>query len=727
YPLQPWLRSTSPTNSQSLLCVVHAPQATTVNKAHPVLVQSAYASCTGNGKIFILAIKNKEMEDDPKKASSGCGLLVLYNNVFRRHNASSSPQQQQVPSANPPKLAHSNSKRQRPKPDNKPPNLPVPMSKAMAAAAPARSTKPLAGPARMQSLGLSGELDSMIHDHQRSKGSSALVRASSGNVMLYGNLGNIRAPGAVTPNCNVLDYLPRTSGERAFNGDGGKPGNKPSRFAGTAIEPGAAAAEAAPAPEVLCRALSRRLDPEELKEMGNEEYKEGRYAEAVALYDRAILMDPDKASYWSNKAAALMGMGQLLEAVGECKEAVRIDPSYARAHLRLGTLYLRLGVAEKAIHHYKLARKEASSNDIARAQALQTHLSKCNEARKLRDWQTVLKEIQSAVSAGADSAPQVIASKAEALLALQRHDEAITTLIDAPKFDCDASTKFFGASSNAYVLAVQAQVDMAAGRFEDAVAVSQRAARLDTSSREVSSVARKARAVASARSRGNDLFKASKFKEACVAYGEGFDHDPNNAILFCNRAACRSKLGQWEKAIEDCNAALIMRPSYTKARLRRAACNAKLEHWEASIQDYEALLREMPGDEEVSKALVEAQLQLKKQQGDDIKDPKHGDNLVQITTIDQFRQYTTSPGLSVALLFNQSDEASKRTIVFLEQCCKQYPIVNFLKVDLDENPYLEEYESCVPVLQIYKNGSHVKDIRGSDHDQLENSLKVFNS
>ena len=37
-------------------------------------------------------------------------------------------------------------------------------------------------------------------------------------------------------------------------------------------------------------------------------------------------------------------------------------------------------------------------------------------------------------------------------------DEAITTLIDAPKFDCDASTKFFGASSNAYVLAVQAQV-----------------------------------------------------------------------------------------------------------------------------------------------------------------------------------------------------------------------------------------------------------------------------
>ncbi|XP_038976276.1 TPR repeat-containing thioredoxin TTL1-like isoform X2 [Phoenix dactylifera] len=633
----------------------------------------------------MLVTKNKEMEDDPQRASSGCGLLVLYNNVFRRRNASSSPQHQQPPSADSPKLAHSNSKSQHPAPDSKPPDLPVAMSKAKAAAAaaaaPPRSTKALAGPARMQSLGLSGELDSMIHDHQRSKGSSTLVRASSGNVMLYGNLGNIRAPGAVTPNRNVLDYLPRTAGETAVKGDGGKPGHWPSRFAGTAIEPAAAAAAAAaaPAPEVLCRALSRRLDPEELKEMGNEEYKKGRYAEAVALYDRAILIDPDKASYWSNKAAALMGMGQLLEAVGECKEAVRIDPSYARAHHRLGTLYLRLGVAEKAIHHYKLARKEASSNDIARAQALQTHLSKCHEARKLRDWQTLLKETQSAVSAGADSAPQVMASKAEALVALQRQDEAITTLIDAPKFDCDASTKFFGASSNAYVLAVQAQVDMAAGRFEDTVAVSQRAARLDTKSREISTVAQKARAVASARSRGNDLFKASKFKEACMAYGEGFHHDPYNAILFCNRAACRSKLGQWEMAIEDCNAALNMRPSYNKARLRRADCNAKLEHWEASIQDYEALLHEMPGDEEVSKALVEAQLQLRKQRGDDIKDAKHGDNMVQITTIDQFRQYTTSPGLSVALLFSQSNEASKQTIVFMEQFCQKYPTVNFLK------------------------------------------------
>lgn len=91
-------------------------------------------------------------------------------------------------------------------------------------------------------------------------------------------------------------------------------------------------------------------------------------------------------------------------------------------------------------------------------------------------------------------------------------------------------------------------------------------------------VMRKARAVAGARSKGNDLFKTSRFSEACVAYGEGLEQDPYNSVLLCNRAACRSKLGQFDQAIEDCTAALNVRPSYSKARLRRADCHAKVNN-----------------------------------------------------------------------------------------------------------------------------------------------------
>ncbi|PKU87334.1 hypothetical protein MA16_Dca021282 [Dendrobium catenatum] len=44
------------------------------------------------------------------------------------------------------------------------------------------------------------------------------------------------------------------------------------------------------------------------------------------------------------------------------------------------------------------------------------------------------------------------------------------------------------------------------------ISLAQMAARIDPGSREIAAIARKARSVASARSMGNDLFKASKFE-----------------------------------------------------------------------------------------------------------------------------------------------------------------------------------------------------------------------
>ncbi|XP_038975666.1 inactive TPR repeat-containing thioredoxin TTL3-like [Phoenix dactylifera] len=581
--------------------------------------------------------------DDAKKPS-GCGVMVFYGDMFRRRgfwhrrSASTSSVPQRSPEHRIAKLPSSNGRPQQPASDDKAMVLPAnlsqpPATKPASSSMPATPSPRKAAASRRQpesnkastsvhsSNGLAAELDSMIYDHRRAKGSGNLVRVSSGNAMVYGNLGNIRGNQNSTNSRNrdVFDYLPKTAKESRLNAtwrnDFSYPGT--SGVMGNIMKnPAKEPVESQPE---LCRALSKRLDPEELKEMGNEEYKKGRFAEALALYHRAIVMNPEVASYWSNKAAALMGLGRLLEAVGECKEAVRIEPSYCRAHHRLGTLYLRLGEAEKAIHHYKLSRKETSSNDFSQVHALQTHLAKCNEARKQKDWLTVLKESQAAVSAGADSAPQVFALQEEALLKLLRHDDADSVLNGAPKFDIEASTKFYGAARNAYILIIRAQVDMALGRFEDAVVVARRASELDPSNREIGVVVRRTHAVASARSKGNDLFKASKYGEACIAYGEGLDHDPQNSVLLCNRAACRSKLGHWEKAIEDCDVALNVRPSYSKARLRRADCNAKMERWEASIKDYEVLVQEISGDEEVCRALFEAKAQLKKQRGQQVR------------------------------------------------------------------------------------------------------------
>ncbi|KAJ7959029.1 TPR repeat-containing thioredoxin like [Quillaja saponaria] len=566
--------------------------------------------------------------------------------------------------------------------------------------------------------GNSLELARIKTGHPQSNESKAIVRATSGNVMLSGHLGNLRNTGNLlgtnSPNSSAktLGYHNRNLQEISPTGKKGVMGNIVRK---NSDELG------------LYRSPRNKVDPEVLKSIGNEAYKQGRFEEALALYDRAIALDSNQATYHCNKSASLIGLGRLMEAILECEAAIRLDPSYLRAHQRLATLYIKLGEAEKALDQCNYIGACPDSKIIFQAQEIQNHLKNCREARTANKWNTMFKETQCAISVGADSAPQVYALQSEALLKLLRHQEAYATYLKIPNFAFDSCTKFFGLAGSSYLLMIGAQVYLTAGRFEDAVAAAQEAARLDPSNKEVSAMVKRARAVVSARMSGNLLFTASKFKEACAVYSEGLEHDPYNSVLLCNRAACRFKLGQFEKAVEDCTAALDVQPSYSKARLRRADCNSKLERWEPSIQDYEMLLREKPGDEEVARALFEAQLQLKKQHGEDIKDLKFGSNLVFISSNDCFRHYVTSPGMSVVLFCNKATH--KQVLLVLEQICKRFPSVNFLKVEIEDRPYLAKSEgvNSIPVFKIYKNGSRVKEIPGNNRELLERSVQLYSS
>ncbi|KAI3462057.1 hypothetical protein Pfo_018720 [Paulownia fortunei] len=558
-------------------------------------------------------------------------------------------------------------------------------------------------------LGLSGELDSMITDHQRSKGAGTLVRASSSNVMLLGNLGNLRQPGS-TENGNSTNEEPlRINGKYSTGvvGNVVKKNEEPEK------------------PVSLCRALSTRMDPEQLKILGNEDYKNGRFAEAVSLYDAAISIDPNKASYRSNKSAALTALGKLLEAAFECREAIRIDPFYQRAHNRLATLYVRLGEPEKAVYHFKQAGSDADPDAMNKAKKVQLHLNKCTETKRQRDWNNLLKETGFSIAAGADSAPLIFALKTEALLKLNRHQEAIQTMANGPNFDIDECTKFFGPIGSASLLLIHAQVDMVEGRFDDAVAAAQRASRLDANNKEANTVLRRTRAVATARANGNELFKAARYPEASIAYGEGLNHDPYNAILLCNRAACRSKLNQYEKAIEDCNAALNVRPAYSKARLRRADCYAKMENWRSCVQDCEVLIRENPDDEEVGQMLKEAKAQLKQHQGSQDLKNCHAASMVVVSNIEHFRDYITSPGTSVVLFCNKTGD--RPPVQVIEQLNKRFPSVNFLKVEVEDYPSLAKSQgvNSFPAFIIYKNGSRAKEIPGDNYDLLESSIRYY--
>ncbi|XP_076945747.1 TPR repeat-containing thioredoxin TTL4-like isoform X1 [Bidens hawaiensis] len=350
-------------------------------------------------------------------------------------------------------------------------------------------------------------------------------------------------------------------------------------------------------------------DVEEVKNAGNELYKRGNFVEALSLYDRAISISPENAACRSNRAAALTMLGRLGEAVRECEEAVRLNPGFLRAHQRLASLYLRLGQVDRAYHHLS----HSQHNDLTELQKLQTlekHINRCSDARKIGDWKGVLRECEAAMLTGAVSSPQIIACKAEAFLNLHQLEDADSIIVELPKIEPFPATcskvKFFGMLCEAYVFYVRAHVDMAFGRFETATAFAEKASLIDFTNTEVGTLIKHVKLINRARVQGKDLFNSGRYSEACAAYGDGLKYNLSNSVLYCNRAVCWSKLGLWEKSVEDCNLALNIHPNYTKALMRRAVSNAKLERWGEAVRDYEILSKELPGDNEVTESLSQA-------------------------------------------------------------------------------------------------------------------------
>ncbi|WCJ24819.1 TPR repeat-containing thioredoxin TTL4 [Euphorbia peplus] len=465
-------------------------------------------------------------------------------------------------------------------------------------------------------------------------------------------------------------------------------------------------------------------DPEELKKAGNEMYIKGNFVEALPFYDKAILLAPNNAAYRSNRAAALTAIGRFGEAVKECEEAVRLDPGFARAHHRLASLYLRLGLVEIAQHSFSVNRQQPAPTDLEKLQSLEKHINRCADARKIGDWKAVLREADAAITIGADYSPHLVACKAEAFFKLCKLEDADSTISNIPKLEYfPPQAKFFGMVAEAYVLYVQAQIEMALGRFENAVLVAEKAALIDCSNVEIGVVLKNVKMVARARSRGNDLFRFGKYEEASSAYGEGLKYDPTNPVLYCNRAVCWSKVELWEKSIEDCNQALRIQPNYTKALFRRAASNGKIGRWTEAVKDYELLRKELPGDNEVLESLHRAQIALKKSHV--VYDAKVSGEVEDVSNLKKFQTAISSPGTSVVHFKAASDEQSEDISGFVNMLCIRYPSIRFLKVDVEESLAVAKAECIkkVPTFKIYKNGERVKEIICPTHHFLEDSVR----
>jgi len=102
---------------------------------------------------------------------------------------------------------------------------------------------------------------------------------------------------------------------------------------------------------------------ENLKAKGNAFYKEGKLAEAIAMYTQGIERDPDcvdtraVATLYYNRSAAYRKKGEFEQALEDVNTSLALNPRWAKALYRRGILLLECGRASEALTELKVVQR----------------------------------------------------------------------------------------------------------------------------------------------------------------------------------------------------------------------------------------------------------------------------------------------------------------------------------------------------------------------------------
>lgn len=145
------------------------------------------------------------------------------------------------------------------------------------------------------------------------------------------------------------------------------------------------------------------------------------------------------------------------------------------------------------------------------------------------------------------------------------------------------------------------------------------------------------------KNKGNELFKAKKYKEAISYYTKAIETKDDVAALYSNRALCYLNLGLYFHAKEDCDKAIEADPTFVKAYYRRALAQKELSRYNKALEDFEKVLSL---DSNSSQSKREAELIQKLLRDNNrldlklIEKPENAKSKIAIKTFDLRNKYT---------------------------------------------------------------------------------------
>jgi tetratricopeptide (TPR) repeat protein len=274
---------------------------------------------------------------------------------------------------------------------------------------------------------------------------------------------------------------------------------------------------------------------EPLNDRGNTLYEMKRSAEALASFDRALALRPDFAEALNNRGNTLKALKRLDEALESYDRAIAVRPDYANALTNRGVTLKELKRLDEALASYD------------RALAVQPDYA---EALNYRG--NVLKGLK---------------RPAEALASYQRAIAVRPDYADALN-NCANALKELK-------------------RFEEALPIYQRI--LQARPRHAETL----------NNRGNTLRELRRFDEALESYDRALAVRPDYAIAYNNRGIALQELKRFDEALASYDRAISLRPNYVEAFNNRGVALQGMKRFDEALASYDRALAGRPNFPEV--------------------------------------------------------------------------------------------------------------------------------